>query len=377
MELNLKKMLPLAALSLVAFTSVVYANGDNAQMRNLENRVTALEQRKGASGMINPQGRPQVKDGADVFLFGDLLYWNAHENGLNVGVTNELSDDFPTTNGNLSDSEVKSVHGKWNFGFRAGIGYNAPHDGWDLRFTWLRFTDNGHKHARGHQQPSTFIDELIYPTLLHPSDPSLLLASRMKGEWHLRLNQLDLDLGREFFVSKWLTLRPHFGVRTDWIRQSLEAEYKSFPNGQGQTTEVEAELEDHWWGLGLAGGLDSQWGLGHGWSIFGNLSAAILYGFHHMEYETENENTDTEFVDLEDRYRISHPILDLQMGVRWDNMFSNDRYHLGLQVGWEHHIYFSQNQFPKFTDDVSLGTFVVNQGDLTFQGWTFSARFDF
>ncbi len=366
MGLKLNKILLLATTSLVALTNVVYAGGESAQIRNLENRVTALEQRKSASGMINPQGRPQVRDGADLFVFGNLLFWNAHENGLQVAVKNEDSTN------NLSDSEVKTVHGKWNVGFRAGIGYNTPHDGWDLKLTWLRFTDHGRKNSYADA------DDAIFPTLVHPTELYYYAddAKKMKSRWHLRLNQLDLDLGREFFVSKWLTLRPHFGLRTDWIRQKLEAEYKNLP-AVLIVGEIETEAKDRWWGIGLEGGFDTQWGLGSGWSIFGNLSAAILYGFHHIKYESEIEITDVEFVDMKDRYRISHPILDLEMGVRWDNMFCNDRFHVGLQVGWEHHIYFSQNQFPVFVDDVSIGSFVSNQGDLTFQGWTFAARFDF
>src|SRR5690242_17282677 len=111
MQLN-KKILSLAT-SLVAFTSIVSADGDTAQMRNLENRVSALEQRKGASGMINPQGRPQVRDGYDVFVFGDVLVWNAHENGLLLGVKNKGSST------NLSHSHTKTIRGKWNAGFRA------------------------------------------------------------------------------------------------------------------------------------------------------------------------------------------------------------------------------------------------------------------
>ncbi len=374
MGLKLNKILPLAATSLVALTNVVYAGGESAQIRNLENRVTALEQRKSASGMINPQGRPQVRDGADIFVYGDLLFWNAHENGLQVAVKNEGSIS------NLSDSETKTVHGKWNVGFRAGIGYNTPHDGWDLRLTWLRFTDHGHKNGHADE------DDAIFPTLVHPAELFFFsdAATKLKSRWHMRINQLDLDLGREFFVSKWLTLRPHFGIRTDWIRQKLEAEYNNLARVSllggldsfaSDPNDIETEIKDRWWGIGLEGGLDTQWGLGNGWSIFGDLSAAILYGFHHMKYETDNDIV--EFVDMKDRYRVSHPILDLEMGVRWDNMFCNDRFHVGLQVGWEHHIYFSQNQFPVFVDDVSIGSFVSNQGDLTFQGWTFSARFDF
>lgn len=380
MQRNLKKILPAAATALVAFTSIANAQSENAQMRNLDNRVTALEQRKGGSGMINPPGRPQVRNGADLFAFGDLLYWNAHENGLFYAIENESSN--PTHN--LADAEVRNIHGKWNWGFRVGAGYNMPHDGWDIRATWLRFTDNAKKHARAET------DEAIFPSMAPSSDPIAqdTTCQSAKARWNLRINQVDLDMGREFFVSKWLTLRPHGGVRTDWIRQKIETEYKNFtviatPN------EVEVEIKDKWWGIGLEAGLDTQWGLGGGWSIFGNMTAAIIYGFHHLEFEDEDtpgraniSNLATslpngKFIDLDNHYRVSHPILDLQMGLRWDNMFSDDRVHLGIQVGWEHHIYFSQNQLPNFSDDFNLGKFVVNQGDLTLQGWTFSARLDF
>lgn len=366
MKWNMKHATFFAATSLIALTNSIYANGESAQIRNLENRVTALEQRKGASGMINPQGRPQVRNGADLFVTGDLIYWNTHENGLPVAVksANDTS---------LDDSQVKTIHGKWNFGFRVGVGYNTPHDGWDIRLTWLRYTDNGRKSGNGHG------DEVFFTTLIHPNDLLHNLsaaAGKFKSRLHLRLDQLDLDLGREFFVSKWLTLRPHFGLRTDWLRQKEKAEYDNFvpptPN-----TNADAKLKDHWYGIGLEGGLDTQWGLGCGWSLFGNLSAAILYGFHHIDFKTNDQPTDVEFIDLKDSYRVSHPILDLAMGVRWDNMFYDDRLHLGLQVGWEHHIYFSQNQFPVFVNDPSIGVFASNQGDLALQGWTFSARFDF
>jgi hypothetical protein len=365
MKLNVKKMLPIAATSLLALTTVNAMPNDNAQMRNLENRVTALEQRKTAGGMINPQGRPQVRDGADLFIFGDLLYWNTHENGLQVAVKNSGSD------ANLSDSEVKTIHGKWNFGFRVGIGYNTPHDGWDLRLTWLRFTDHGRKNSGS---------PYIFPTLIHPEDIALTApssaASLLSSSWHMRLNQLDFDLGREFFVSKWLTLRPHFGLRSDWITQSINGTYSNFI-GLAAPNSIDTGIKDRWFGIGLEGGLDTQWGLGGGWSLFGDLSGAILYGFHHLYDSNVNEPSGTTYLGLGNSYRISQPILDLEMGLRWDNMFSNDRFHLGVQIGWEHHVYFSQNQFPTFVSNTSPGSFVSNQGDLTFQGWTFEARFDF
>ncbi len=372
MQKNMKKVWSSIALSLVALTSSVSADVDSAQMRNLENRVNALEQRRGASGMINPPGRPQIRDGADLFVLGELLVWNAHQNGMPIAVVTKGSPD------NLANSNVRSIHSHWNAGFRLGLGYNLPHDGWDVSLLWARLHTHGSK--RIHSKTNRF----IHASLAHPTDTQIFGQAGRKASstWRLHFNQLDLDLGREFFVSKWLTIRPHFGLRTDWICQKWNTSYKGHGIVVGNDT-VKVKYHDQWWGLGLEGGLDTQWGLGSGWSLFGNLSTAIIYGFHELETKQKDSvpqnNTTPEgvAVDMDNTYRISHPILDLMMGLRYDHMFCNDCFHLGIDLGWEHHIYFSQNQFPRFVDDVSRGDIISNQGDLTFQGWTLAVRFDF
>ncbi len=372
MQKNIKKLFPAAAASLAALTSLAQASVDSAQMRNLENRVSSLEQRKGANGMINPPGRPQVRDGVDLFLYGEMLLWNAHQNGMPVAVVNRGSAS------NLAHSKTRTIHSDWNFGFRVGMGYNTPHDGWDLSLSWLRLNNRGSKTIRSHS------DKFVFPSRIPPNDPiaAFSFCRRAHTHWSVHLNQLDFDLGREFFVSKWLTLRPHFGLRTDWVHQKWNSDYNNF-SSTSLPNKVKDEYLDNWWGLGVESGLDTQWGLGYGWSLFGNFAGAILYGFHDIDYKTNvrppqvSTTGSGKLVNLDSSNRVSHPILDMMIGVRYDHMFCNDRFHLGLEIGWEHHVYFSQNQFPVFVDDTSPGIYVVNQGDLTYQGWTVGARFDF
>ncbi|MBY0529143.1 MAG: hypothetical protein K2P51_03030 [Rhabdochlamydiaceae bacterium] len=362
MHRYLKKMWPTAAASLILLTNIAQADVDSSQLRNLDNRVSALEQKKGASGMINPPGRPQVKDGADLFVTADFIYWNAHENGLPLAVRNKGS----TTN--LSNADVVYLKSEWDPGFRVGVGYNLPHDGWDTTFTYLHFfTDaDRHTHAQGGRADfaSQGADQDSFNT-------------KSKGHWNLHLSQLDLNLGREFFVSKWLTLRPNFGLRTAWIKQSLRARYKGFDYVPALKTKVDEKC--NFWGLGVVAGMDSQWGLGSGWSIFGNAGFSLLYGFFHNDVD-QNTITVNKFVDLDGSYRTSTFVADLAIGLRWDHMFDRDRYHISFQGGWEHHLYAGQNQFIRFYSNIAdnnLGGIFSNQGDLTLQGWTLSARFDF
>src|SRR5262249_13903429 len=138
-------------------------------------------------------------------------------------------------------------------------------------------------------------DDFVFPSLTAAGDPLgnfFGFCRKARGKWSLYFNQLDLDLGREFFVSRWLTLRPHGGVRGDWLRQGIRAEYKNFSEESliiersaiPRSNQVKIRYKDRWWGIGLESGIDTQWGLGGGWSIFCDLAAAILWGRHNIKF---------------------------------------------------------------------------------------------
>jgi hypothetical protein len=374
-HIRLKTLLP-TGISLIALTSYSFADTDNAQMRNLENRVTSLEQKRGASGVINPPARPEVKQGANLFITGDLLVWQAHEDGLPLAI---LNDNFAL---NLRDSNVIGLDWAWNAGCRVGVGYNTPHDGWDLSATWLHFNTHANRHKKAHGS------SVEWPTLTHPAEGVSGGAAvgedafeKTKAHWTMNLNQLDLDLGREYFVSKWLTLRPHVGMRTAWLHQGLNVHYNRASDLAGSFTpgiDDYISMKTHFWGIGLETGLDTQWGLGGGWSLYGNAAFAFLYGFHQPSREDEvRDGVKFNWVDMDWSFRTTRAIADLELGLRFDSWTNDERLHFRIQTGWEHHVYFSQNQFVRFVDDSAIGDFVSNQGDLTLQGWTLSMRLDF
>ncbi len=391
----------LAASAFLVTATTILSAADDAQMRNLENRVTALEQRKSANGMINPNGRPQIKGGADLFFTADFIYWVGNESGLDFVVKNDCNTNY------TSNARFKSPGFKWEPGFRVGLGYNLPHDGWDLyaNWTWLI--------SRADRNVSTTDGEVLYPTFLNINQIDSVCGSVgcANAKWKTHLNVIDLELGRQFFVSKWLTVRPHFGLRNAWAYQhfnldycgnfntyhnnescsntcgcslsssssddSSDSCYHYIPNRRGS---VYSDNSCKFWGLGLRGGLNTQWGLGCGFSLYGDLALSMLFGRFHVKQDENFHPQDEASLktnDIVDKFTACRAVTDLAAGLRWDQNFDRDRFHFRLQAGWEQHLFFSQNQFHRVVDDFAPGITVVNQGDLSFNGLTIATRFDF
>ena len=182
---KLNKILSLVATSLVASTSVVSAV-DDMQVRNLENRVSALEQRRGANGMINPPARPVVKDGVDLWLQAEALFMHATEDGISYA--------FKQENSALAfDGRVKNLDYDWSWGWRAGIGYNAPHDGWDLllNYTWFRSSED--------KDSNTSAPAAFFQTWTNPASTTVapVLVTTADAHTTLKFDYLDFQIGRD------------------------------------------------------------------------------------------------------------------------------------------------------------------------------------
>ncbi len=360
MKNGLKKMLP----ALAAFTTLasVTCSADDMQMRNLENRVSALEQRRGSNGMINPPARPVVRDGTDLWVQAEVLYMNATEDGLAYAI--KTTSTLPVVDGN-----VKNVKYDWSWGFRAGLGYNLPHDGWDALLNWTWFQSRESKTDKP-AAPEILVSTQIAPTQAAVADSSA------SGRSSLHLNFLDFELGREFFVSKWLTLRPFVGARGAWVNRNFKTNYVN-------TSAVKLAAHDHnrFRGGGVRAGLDTQWGLGSGWSFFGDLALSLIYGtqrLHSHQDSTTTAGVQARIQHVHDNWMAVRPMLDLGVGLRWDHLFGcNDAYRIRIQLGWEQTTLFGFDKDLNFVNATAPGKYSFNQGDLAVSGVSLQLRFDF
>ncbi len=383
------KMMGPVALSLVAFTGFLHA-AEDAHLRNLDNRVTALEEKKGGSGgMINPPARPVVTDGVDIFFTGEILVWRARQDNMDYAVQ---LDQVPTLNGINSGNGVH-FRGKWRPGIRLGIGYNMPHDGWDLNLTWTNFLSKDKKHGAD-CDCCQICNANIFEPIYYPKDSTagaaLYVDEANAKYWRARLNMADLELGREFFVSKWLTVRPHIGVRGMWLHQKQKFEYEG--GNFFVAYDVDGVLpganqdfvfmKNNFWGVGLRGGLDSTWGLGAGVSLYGKVALSALWGKlrltqNHDFYTGEGETgTNVVVSNFTDKFQVCRPVADLAFGLRYDATFNDDSWGLGIWAGWEHHYFWGQSKFIRFGGD-TFSSMNENNGDFSVAGVNIGMGFDF
>jgi len=309
----------------------------------------------------------------------DWLYWQASETGLEYALNQDMFDVIHPVF--MGFGEVANPKFDWQSGFRAGIGYHIPHDHWDLSLLWTWNEGQGSDSQKSKQEHSP----TVLPILIHPNtynDEAIIACMTASYDALIHLNLVDLDLGRLCKAGKRFFIKPHFGIRTGWINQIHNAVYNDLFDKTGNQVlkHYATHMTNNFWGLGPRGGFEADFSLGYGLSLVGDFSLSLLYGLFKTSYSeliTTELNEQATTLVTDNSFRTGKVSTDMELGLKWTRGFAKDRVKLILQGGWEHHMFFSQNQMTRFVDGQNWATFVQNQGDLYFQGWTASFSFLF
>ena len=111
---------------------------------------------------ILPSSNPNAPKGSGLFVFTEWLYWQANETGLSYAINNpdfDLLDDTITGSGHTAQPKFD-----WHSGIRLGLGYNIPHDDWDVEFVWTWYEDQANNNQSSPGESPT-----IFPLFVHPN----------------------------------------------------------------------------------------------------------------------------------------------------------------------------------------------------------------
>lgn len=308
---------------------------------------------------ITPDAGPRVACGTDVFITADFIYWATRMDGLGYAATN--INLVNTLQGDVSHPDFG-----WEPGFKVGLGYNLPHDGWDVfaEYTYLRPSASDRTTNNTNTMVRLWADPVNNP---------YGAVSSARADWNFDLNVVDAELGRNFFISRYLTLRPFFGLKAAWT--SSDFTIRTVDAVDGTLGNVVAMNQD-FWGVGFRTGLDTVWWFNKYFGVFGDFALSALWGDFDVtrrDARTNNVNnvvTETTTSNTNNCFSTTKPVFEIAMGLEGDYWFSDDQFHLGAKLGWEMQYWANQNQFFTITEE-------SNHGDLSFMGLTLHFRFDF
>jgi hypothetical protein len=323
---------------------------------------------------ITPSGEPSVTRWADPYGTADFIWWRAVEEGLDYAFKGTTSFPFSADKGRVHHPDFS-----YEPGFKLGAGLKFRHDGWDAFAQYTRLVVDK-SDTKNHARPNRDGNSNVQSNIALPESGNLntFWTEEAEAKWGLHFNVLDLELGRNFWISKRLTLRPFVGMKFDWTTQSFKVEYENIDIDHIYSTtlkdgaELEMKMHQRQWAVGLRAGMDTAWYLAKHWCIFGDIAFSGMLNDFDVTRKDQVEQLDRVRWTQNNLVRKAHPVtavIEWALGLRYETAFHDDDYMFQFQAGWEEQIWFNQNQFIFFPN--------AGSSDLSFQGLTLKAAFYF
>lgn len=388
-----KHLIPLAALSIFGMTNMDAARngkdgcaptpGAACYPDNSKNCYCLGPENYGVNAPVYP-----LTCNGDFTITVAGFYWNAHQDGMEYAIDSKVSGS--TELNNLTAAEYQTPNFDWDFGFKVGLGYATTTDGWDIGVQWTWYQGKANDHIERESDDNATLLPLW--SAYAPAAGGVLFATDIETHWKLKLNLVDIELGRNFWSSKYLALRPFVGLRVAFLEQNYQIQHKGGSWTASGPFNNQVTLDNNFKGVGLRGGLNSTWNFGSGFGLYANSALSIVYGRFSEGYDETNRlattpSTKTKIAEYNYSFRASRAMLDLALGVQWATMFSDCQYGFSVALGWEHHLFLNQNQMWRITRIGDTATTLPNNtgenvysqrsGDLDTQGWTLTVNFAF
>jgi hypothetical protein len=306
-------------------------------------------------GLITPTVEPRVDEGFGFWIDGDFIWWKSRLSNF----------DYAQMNG-----KTISPHFSFEPGFKIGTGMDLQHDGWDgyAEYTWLYEPTLSNSQSFHHTYGYS---SLILPFAEGETEGTLSSISLMDAaSWRKsQFNILDVEIGRNFFISKRLTLRPNMGIKAAALFEKTKIIYTS----ASSIASAHLLLKQNLAGVGPRLGMDTLWHITKGFGIYADAAFTAFWGsFHNTlnnRYELAETFSSSSYSVFSNTQDIL-PVLEAGLGLSYMVWFKEKRYQLYLKAGWEEQIWIGYNKNR-------VNGLNSADGSLTLQGLTAQAGFAF
>ncbi len=325
--MNMLKSLPLAIACLSS--AALFAGMDmDSRVSQLESQMKQVRTATDNNGFGAKTGsaNPILDEGSNFYLGIGATYQNAIISNTDYAYSdNDASAAYPV------DGTLRESGDNFSWGINAMIGYYTSHDGFDLRLVNSYFnTDKSNSVSAGFG--GTIVPSRALSTIFNTTD-GFFDCSSAKATLDVTYDLLGLELARDFFVSQYLSLRPNYGLLTSWLWNKEKVAYSGGTDLGVHS--VYTEDYSNWWGIGPQFGLDTQWALTKGVSIFADTKAALMYGrfkvYHTEDYSASTASPDSDITAY--GHRIV-PYIQAVLGLSYNFYSDNNKNHFIIRAGY-------------------------------------------
>ncbi len=300
-------------------------------------------------GVITPPVAPRVQHGMDLVFDADFTWWKSQLAGLG----------FANING-----KTRAPESSFEPGFKLGLGLDLGFDGWDAygEYTWVNqpWLTNSFEAS----------DDKSYSTFIHPDSAgalSVMPLDKAESSGQFQFNIVDAEMGRNFFISKRLTLRPHFGVKACRMFTKIEIHEE----GSGSIKETDLSFKQTVSALGVRAGINTVWHMTRTFGFYGDVSVSTLWSaFYNKSTSKVTSDEATPSLSIKNKSQNILPVIEAGIGLTYMTWFNNDSYQLYAKAGWEQQAWIDYNHN-------SITGLPDNTGMLSIQGLTIKAGFAF
>lgn len=326
---------------------------------------------------ITPSLNPFVSNGTNSYASVDFIWWKAVIGGSGYAYTGTADGYHVPAWTNVQSGTLKRPDFSFEPGVKIGLGTYFEHDGWDIH---AEYTHLAGPQLENNIRPSEGLGaKSVIPITTADGTVEPVSLNHARSEWKQDFNVVDLELGRFFFISKRLAFRPYVGLKTAWIHETFQMFFVPTPNTYDPRSGTVFPLNEvlaaylrrqqHMWGLGLRGGIDTMWAMTKNWAIYGDIAFTTLWSDFHIKISDKLvELFGGQFESLSNYSSLQTviPILETGLGLAYIFWFCDNGYRLQLQAGWEAQIWTDINY--------SLNE---GSGSLTTQGLTIKVGLTF
>lgn len=288
-------------------------------------------------------------EGGGLYILADYLYLRARRRALDYAITD------PVVNGSVQGT-VSSLIWQNNSGYRLAGGYALNH-GWEIGASYFYF------HTTDNRLAAAPTGGALFATLTAPGIDQVSTAAATSS---LNMDVIDVEAAKRIDCHDGLSLRLSGGLRIAEIQQKLNAAYTGGTAGTGVTA-VQSPI--NFTGIGVRVGGEGWWnpgecwgGMLHGLGLYAKGYGSLLSGEFHSRLTQVVNSGATPVVDVSDKFDKVVPVLEMGIGLGWQNE------HVQVRVGYELMNYFGLVDSVDFVDSNSFGKISHRVSDLSLEG---------